>query len=193
MIEGENSALIIVDVQNDFCPGGKLAVNEGDQVVEPINKMIRFARENGMPVIATRDFHPMQTSHFADYGGDWPEHCVQGTEGVKFHPKLEIDDRTVVFSKGMGDKENAYSGFDGRTDQGLTLDQFLKNHRIEKVYVAGLATDYCVKATAIDAAKRGLRTYLVTDAIKAVNVKADDGEIALNEMKEAGVEFTTSE
>lgn len=192
MTTENRQALIIVDVQNDFCPGGKLAVNEGDQVIEPINKMIGLARSMGFPVIATRDYHPARTTHFASYGGVWPEHCVQDTEGVKFHPNLKIDGETIIVSKGIGEEENAYSGFDGKTEQGLTLEQVLREYRITKVYVAGLATDYCVKATAIDAAKLGFNTHLLKDAIKAVNLNLEDEENALREMRAAGVWFTTT-
>lgn len=184
-----DTALIIVDVQNDFCPGGKLAVPEGDKVIKPINKLLERGRERGWLLLASRDYHPVDTTHFADFGGVWPTHCVQGTFGAEFHLDLLLGEDITVITKGTGKDENAYSAFDGKTPTGLGLEAFLKLHRVSKIYVTGLATDYCVKATAIDAAKRGFETIVLEDAIAAVNVNPDDGDKAVAEMKVAGVEF----
>lgn len=182
-------ALIIVDVQNDFCPGGSLAVKDGNQVVEPLNEISEIARQRGIPVITTRDWHPEKTTHFASEGGLWPAHCVQGTEGAKFHSRLNLEEAIVV-SKGMGETEDAYSGFEARNEQGKNLEDILKELSITRVYVGGLATDYCVKATALDAVQRGLKTVLLKDASRAVNVNPGDEEKALAEMIAAGIEVS---
>jgi nicotinamidase/pyrazinamidase len=189
-------ALIIVDVQNDFCPGGALAVPNGDKVVEPINKLLRFAKDNNWVIAATRDWHPETTSHFAKDGGKWPVHCVQWTKGAKFHPDLEVylyDVNYIV--KGTNPGEDAYSGFDGRhyfVPESTLLD-LLQRNGVERVYVCGLATDYCIKATALDAVKKRFWTYLVADACRAVNINPDDGKNAIIEMLKAGVLVTTSD
>lgn len=176
-------ALIVVDVQNDFCPGGSLAVAHGDEVVEPLNKLIDQFLASGEPVYETRDWHPENTKHFASYGGTWPIHCVQGTPGAEFHPKLNQDPRIRVISKGLGDKD-CYSGFD-ETD----LASRLKEQGVTEVWVGGLATDYCVKNTVLDALKEGFEVKAIENAMRGVNVTAGDDERALAEMREAGAEI----
>ena len=184
-------ALIVVDVQNDFCPGGALAVQGGDEIVAPINKMIELAINTGATVIATRDWHPAKTNHFKDFGGLWPAHCVQGTIGAEFHPDLDFKDREVVVSKGVGNGEDAYSGFDGKVgDRGLQT--LLEEWGVDTVYVVGLATDYCVKATALDAIKHGFKTFLIDDCCRAVNINPDDGDNAIWEMVKAGATIIDS-
>lgn len=178
--------LLIVDVQNDFCPGGALAVPRGDEVVEPLNKMIDYAEKNGWLVVASRDWHPPVTKHFKIYGGIWPVHCVLNTEGARFHPRLKLSNAVVV-SKAMKPDEDGYSAFDGRTDSGWKLTAFLGVYGGSEIYVGGLATDYCVKASALDAVKNGFKTYLLTDACRAVNLNPDDGQKAIDEMVAAGV------
>lgn len=185
-------ALIIVDVQRDFCPGGSLAVTRGDEVVNPLNKMIEIANNAGAVVIATRDWHPGKTAHFKDFGGPWPAHCVQGTEGAEFHPALRIDGRVIVVSKGIYDGEDAYSGFAGKADN-RNLRALLEEWGVDTVYVAGLATDYCVKATALDAVKYGFKTFLIDDCCRAANVNQNDGDNAVWEMARAGVKIIESE
>lgn len=183
-------ALLIVDVQNDFCPGGALPVTDGDKVVEPINKMIEYAHKNGWLVVASRDWHPRVTSHFKDYGGRWPVHCVQNTKGAEFHPDLKYTD--IIISKGFLKDEDAYSGFDGfltlrdETISRESMQEFLKRIFITEVYICGLATDYCVKATALDAIKHGFKTTVVLDACRAVNINPEDGDKAVEEMDKAG-------
>jgi nicotinamidase/pyrazinamidase len=179
----KNRALIVVDVQNDFCPGGSLAVPEGDKVVPPLNKLIEEFLERGDPVFKTRDWHPPKTKHFAAFGGAWPVHCVQGTKGAEFHRDLIDDIHIRVISKGLGD-EDAYSGFDG-TDLALQLRRL----GIEEVWVGGLATDYCVKNTVLDALKEGFRVKAVRDAMRPVEVNPGDGERAISEMRSAGAEM----
>jgi len=189
-------ALIVVDVQNDFCPEGALPVPNGDKVVAPINKMIDFALKtpNDWFIVVTRDWHPATTSHFAKDGGRWPVHCVAFSGGAAFHPGLSLPmDKIVLVSKGMLPGEDAYSGFDGKTTNDVALAGLLLNCGVTSVYVCGLATDYCVKATALDALKNGFRTYLLADACRAVNIKPDDGKNAIIEMLKAGVLVTTTD
>lgn len=176
-------ALIVVDVQNDFCPGGALAVARGDQVVAPLNKLIEEFLERGEPVFKSRDWHPEKTAHFTAYGGTWPVHCVQNTPGAEFHPQLIDDLHIRVISKGLGD-EDTYSAFDG-TDLALQLRRL----GIEEVWVGGLATDYCVKHTVLDGLKEGFRVKALEDAMRPVELKSGDGERAIAEMRNAGAEI----
>ncbi|PWT96403.1 MAG: nicotinamidase [Blastocatellia bacterium] len=176
-------ALIVVDVQNDFCPGGALAVSHGDEVVAPLNKLITEFLERGEPVFKSRDWHPQVTKHFAKYGGTWPIHCVQNTPGAEFHPSLIDDPRIQVVSKGLGDKD-CYSAFD-ETD----LEQQLREEHVDEVWVGGLATDYCVKNTVLDARKKGFEVKAVSEAMRAVNLNPGDDEQALAEMRKAGAEI----
>jgi nicotinamidase/pyrazinamidase len=176
----KKKALLVVDVQNDFCPGGALAVAKGNQVVAPLNSLIEQFLKRGEPVFRSRDWHPPKTKHFADYGGTWPVHCVQNTPGAEFHPDLIDDMHIRTISKGMGD-EDSYSAFDG-TDLALQL------HRlgVEEVWVGGLATDYCVKNTVLDALKEGFAVKAHKNAMRAVDVNPGDGERAIEEMVAAG-------
>lgn len=183
---GPKQALIVVDVQNDFCPGGTLAVPHGDEVVEPLNKKIDEFLERGAPVFKSRDWHPATTKHFAAYGGVWPAHCVQNTKGAEFYPALRDDPRIKVISKGLGDTD-CYSAFD-ETD----LDSQLRQQNVEEVIVGGLATDYCVKNTALDALNRGFKVKVLKDAIRAVDLQRGDGERAIEEMRAAGAEIVST-
>lgn len=176
-------ALIVVDVQNDFCPGGALAVAEGDQVVAPLNKLIEEFLERGEPVFKSRDWHPNKTKHFAAYGGTWPVHCVQNTTGAEFHPELIDNQHIRVVSKGLGD-EDSYSAFDG-TDLALQLRRL----GVEELWIGGLATDYCVKNTVLDGLKEGFKVKALENAMRAVEVNPGDGERAIAEMKAAGAEL----
>src|SRR6266508_4454154 len=137
-------ALIIVDVQNDFCPGGALAVSGGDEVVPVLNRAIERFAEAGLPIFATRDWHPERTNHFKTYGGIWPMHCVRGTRGAEFHAKLKLANDAVVVSKGMASDEDSYSGFQATDASGTRLAELLRRKGIERIVVGGLATDYCV-------------------------------------------------
>jgi nicotinamidase/pyrazinamidase len=166
----------MVDVQNDFCPGGALAVKDGDQVVRPLNHAQKFFRH----IFATRDWHPENHSSFQGRGGPWPPHCIQNTHGAKFHPDLEIP-RAYVISKAFEKDLDAYSGF-----QGTDLEARLKREGIKRVFVGGLATDYCVRATALDALSAGFEVVLLEDAIRGVDVKPGDSEKAKAEMTEKG-------
>lgn len=185
-------ALILVDPQNDFCPGGSLPVKNGDEVVEPLNRMLAYAKKNNWILAASRDWHPKKTNHFAKYGGKWPVHCVRGTNGAKFHPALKVTKDVMIFSKGTQKDQDAYSAFDGHSDSGEALADYLKSYGVNEVYVGGLATDYCVKATVLGAIKEGFKTYLLLDASRAVNIKLDDEKQAIAEMKKAGAVLTTA-
>lgn len=187
MASGKKKALIVVDVQNDFCPGGSLAVAHGDEVVAPLNKLIKEFLDRGEPVYKTRDWHPPNAKHFADYGGTWPVHCVQNTPGAEFHSDLSDDPRVSVISKGIDEGADGYSGFDG-----TSLAQSLREEGVEEVWVGGLATDYCVKHTVLDARKEGFRVKALADAMRPVNVKPEDGGKAVDEMIAAGAEIVGS-
>jgi nicotinamidase/pyrazinamidase len=179
-------ALIIVDVQNDFCPGGSLAVAHGDEVVAPLNQLAAEFLDHGEPVFKSRDWHPPQTKHFQIYGGTWPIHCVQDTKGAAFHPDLLDDNQIRVISKGLGDKD-CYSAFDG-TDLALQLQRL----DVEEVWIGGLATDYCVKQTVLDALKEGFQVKALSDAMRPVELQPGDGERALEEMRNAGAQIVDS-
>ena len=180
----KRKALIVVDVQNDFCPGGSLAVGQGEEVVAPLNKLMKDFLDRGEPVYKTRDWHPAKTKHFQVFGGTWPIHCVQNTTGAEFHPDLLDDPRITIISKGIDESADGYSGFDG-----TNLGQLLRDEEVEEVWVGGLATDYCVKETVIDAVRQGFEVRALADAMRAVNIKPDDGKNALEEMREAGAQI----
>jgi nicotinamidase/pyrazinamidase len=184
----EKAALVIIDVQNDFCPGGSLAVSEGDQVVGVINSLIPEFQF----VVATQDWHPANHVSFKAQGGPWPPHCVQGSWGAEPHPMLDKEKVDVYLRKASPDTD-AYSGFEAVDGAGRTFDDVLRSRGIQHLFIAGLATDYCVRVTSLDALKAGYRVSVVTDAVRAVNVNADDGAKALEEMKRAGAGLVTSE
>ena len=167
--------LIVVDVQNDFCPGGALAVPDGDEVVAPINRLM----EEIPFTVATRDWHPPDHYSFASQGGPWPVHCVQDTRGAQLHPKLHISQIDAVVDKGQGREDDGYSGFEG-TD----LERLLRQRDVDTVHVGGLALDYCVRATAIDARRAGFDVVLHRGATRAIG----EAEPTLEELREAGVE-----
>jgi nicotinamidase/pyrazinamidase len=179
------NALIIVDVQNDFCPGGALPVAEGHAIVPVINRLVAAFESNGSPIIATRDWHPLRTTHFNTEGGLWPPHCVQGTRGAEFHPELSLGGALIV-SKGTEENADSYSAFDARDTNGVQLADLLRARGIERLVVVGLATDYCVKQTVLDGLRKGFAVTVVEDAVRAVEVKPGDAERALEEMARAG-------
>jgi len=185
-------ALLVVDVQNDFCPGGALGVPDGDRIVPRINRTIQLFVRRGLPVLATRDWHPRETKHFKPFGGAWPPHCVQGTKGARFHPKLALPKHAVILSKGMDPDQDSYSGFQALSPQGRDLESVIRDLGIDEVFLCGLATDYCVRATALDATRRGIRVRVLGDAIRGVDVKPGDSEAAVQEMRAAGVPFVES-
>lgn len=181
-----NAALLIIDVQNDFCPGGSLAVPHGDRVIEPLNSIATAFAVAGLPVIASRDWHPVITKHFKAYGGVWPVHCVQETPGAAFHPDLNLPDGTQVVTKGNDPDSDSYSAFDGIDMHNVLLGQLLASLNVSHLIIGGLATDYCVKTTVLDALKAGFDVTLLSDAIAGVDVVAGDSEKALEDMNMAG-------
>jgi len=178
---GPGDALLIVDVQNDFLPGGSLAVPEGDRVVPVLNRYIRDFTAAGLPVYATRDWHPEGHCSFAAQGGPWPPHCRAGTRGAAFAPGLKLPEGAVVISKADTVEKDAYSGF-----QGTDLAERLQAAGVRRLFVGGLATDYCVLNTVRDALAAGFGVVLLEDAIRAVDVKPGDGARAEAEMVRAG-------
>lgn len=185
------SALVVVDVQNDFCPGGALPAKEGDKVVEPLNAYIELFKADNLPVYATRDWHPPKTTHFKEQGGDWPPHCVQNTRGGEFHPGLKLPEDAVVITKGDRPDEDAYSGFQGRDPEGRYLEEALKDAGVRHIYVGGLATDYCVKSTVVDGLEKGFRVTVLLDAVRGVDVEEGDSDRALREMTSKGAAAIT--
>jgi nicotinamidase/pyrazinamidase len=189
------TALVVVDMQNDFAdPQGSLYVKGGEEVIAVINDEIARAREAGAPVIFTQDWHPAVTPHFEKDGGIWPVHCVAGTWGAELHPDVDHDAGETRIQKGI-EEGDGYSGFNVQNTEtkevtSTGLERLLRDSGIEKVVVVGLATDYCVKATAVDSASLGFETTVIMDAIRAVNLQPDDGKKALEEMKVAGVHVT---
>jgi len=187
------TALLIVDVQNDFCPGGALAVPEGDQVIAPLNRAAVWVAQRGGLVVASRDWHPPNTRHFKEFGGLWQVHCVQGTSGAAFHPDLRLSDGTIIVSKGTGTEDDGYSAFEGHTDDGRTLHEMLQAHGVRRLLVGGLATDYCVRASVLDALKHGYEVVVLTDAIRGVNLQPDDSARALQEMQAHGARLVPTD
>lgn len=175
------TCLLVVDVQNDFCPGGALAVQDGDAVVPSINRILpKFDL-----TIATRDVHPGKTIHFSK----WPPHCIAGTTGAEFHPDLKTDFINIFAEKGTSNADDGYSGFEATN---VNLAEILRKENVDKLVICGLATDYCVKETALDAIRLGFHVTVLTDCTRAVNINPTDGADALAEMTAAGAHLTTS-
>lgn len=183
-ISPESDALIVVDVQQDFCPGGALAVPEGDRVIPLLNRLL-----STLPClkVATRDWHPPDHCSFREQGGPWPVHCVVGTPGAALHPSLAIDRLDWVISKGTRSDAEAYSGF-----QGTDLADRLRTRKIQRLFIGGLATDYCVRATALDGRGAGFDVWVLEDAIRGVEVHPGDSAKALEEMTGAGCRLVRS-
>ena len=181
LILKKGDALVIVDVQNDFLPGGSLAVQGGEKIIAPLNRYIEAAQAKGLPIFATRDWHPPNHCSFKEQGGIWPPHCIANSEGAQFPSELNSPRSTLVISKGTQMEKDAYSGFEG-TD----LDERLRSAGISRVLIGGLATDYCVLNTVKDAIKHGYEVLLLQDAIEAVNVQPEDGKKAIDEMTSLG-------
>ncbi len=179
-------ALLLVDIQNDFCPGGALAVPEGDRIVPVANWYARLFERRGLPVFASRDWHPAQTKHFQAWGGVWPPHCVQDTRGAALHPNLSLPDDAVVVSKGMDPEQDSYSAFQAVTPAGEPLGDALAERGVERLFVGGLATDYCVKATTLDALSSGFDVVVLEDAVKGIDLNPGDIARAVADMEEHG-------
>jgi nicotinamidase/pyrazinamidase len=179
-----NDALIVVDPQNDFLPGGSLAVADGWRIFDPINRIMRQFKH----VLATRDWHPPDHDFFEHRGGPWPLHCLADTSGAAFSDRFHVEHVHEIVSKGTDSQTDGYSGFAG-TD----LAQRLRSRGVTRIFVCGLATDYCVKATAIEAVEQGFDTIVLTDAIAAVNLQPGDEEKAMRAMEERGVKLATTD
>ena len=188
MEPGPGDALVIVDVQNDFLPGGALAVPHGDEVVPVLNRWIERFTARGLPVIATRDWHPPDHCSFQARGGPWPPHCVAGTEGAAFAPGLRLPPDALVISKATEPDREAYSGFEG-----TALAECLRALGARRLFVGGLATDYCVLSTVRDARREGFEVVLIEDGVRAVDVRPGDGERALEEMRRLGTALVRTE
>jgi nicotinamidase/pyrazinamidase len=182
----EGTALLIVDVQRDFLPGGSLAVPRGDEVVPVLNRYTGIARRKGMPVLASRDWHPGRHCSFREQGGPWPPHCIAGSSGAEFAPGLELPTDSVIVSKATRADTDAYSAF-----AGTGLARRLRALGVKRLLIGGLATDYCVLNTVLDARREGFEVLLLQDAVRAVEVKPGDGERAVRAMEEAGARAVT--
>ena len=180
----KKDALVIVDIQNDFCPKGALPVPDGDKVVYVINDYIEIFMEAGAQIYATRDWHPPKHISFKSFGGIWPSHCIQGSDGAEFHPDVKLPLSTNIISKATETMKEAYSGFDE-----TNLYDMMKEKGIKRVFIGGLATDYCVKNTVLDSLKLGYETVLLADATLGVNVKPNDSKRAITEMIEEGAKI----
>ncbi len=181
-------ALIIEDVQNDFLPGGSLPVPEGDAVIAPLNRCIARFRARGLPIIATRDWHPADHCSFQQRGGPWPAHCVRDTAGAEFASGLLLPADVWVIDKATDPGREAFSVF-----AVAEFDRELRERGIRRLFVGGLATEYCVRATVLDAIAHGFRVVLLSDAVRAIDRQAGDGEGAIREMTQAGAELWHSE
>lgn len=178
---GAGDGLLVADVQNDFCPGGSLAVQGGDEIIPVVNAWIDGAVQANVPVFASRDWHPPGHASFREQGGPWPAHCVQGTPGTQFHPELRLPPHAHIVDKGWRRERDAYSPFED-TD----LAEAIEKARVQRLYVCGLALDYCVKASCLDALALGLEVSLILEGTRAVNLDPEDGRRALQALRAAG-------
>jgi nicotinamidase/pyrazinamidase len=176
-----HDALLVVDMQNDFLPGGSLAVSGSDAIISIVNSYIQDFITAGLPVFASRDFHPVDHISFQHSGGTWPLHCVANSKGAEFHPDLQLPEKAIIISKGTNKDAEAYSALDA-----TRLNHHLQKDGIKRVFVCGLATDYCVYASALDLLKADFTVFVLRDAVKAVDVQPGDGDRALKELTDRG-------
>jgi nicotinamidase/pyrazinamidase len=202
-----SAALLLIDLQNDFCPQGALAVSEGDRVIPIALDAIKQAQQNSVPVIATQDWHPAHHGSFASQSGGkigemgelagleqiwWPDHCIQGSEGAEFHPQLNAAHFDHIVHKGTDASIDSYSAFfDNGRRASTELHQWLQRHQVNTLYMMGLATDYCVKYSVMDALHLGYRVVVITDGCRGVNIKPEDSKIALQQMQTLGATLMT--
>lgn len=187
-----NVCLVGVDMEEDFCPGGALAVPDGDQVIPIFNRLREYALANGWEIVYSKDDHPANSLHFDVNGGQWPVHCLHGTQGAQFHPDLNTDG-VLVLVKGTDPHDDGYSIFSGRLlDNGQPLHNYLQRKHIKIVIMGGLATEYCDLASVLDALKLGYTVFVVVDACRAVDLQPRDGERALRQMEAAGAILVSS-
>ena len=181
---------MLVDVQNDFCPGGALPVPDGDRVIPVLNRAAARFEAEGRPVYASRDWHPPDTSHFREFGGPWPPHCIAGTPGAALHPDLRVPPSAIVVSKGQDRADDGYSAFEGTTAEGRTLADDLRARGVRELYVGGLATDYCVRASVLDARRAGFPVTVLTHG--SAGIDPEGSKRALDEMRQAGASLQSS-
>ena len=179
-----DDALIVIDVQNDFLPGGALGVNDGDAVVPVLNEWIRHFTAKKLPIIATRDWHPVGHCSFVENGGQWPKHCIADSPGARFAEDLELPDDVLIVHKATDINQEAYSGFES-----TALAEQLRAQGVKRIFIGGLATDYCVLNTVNDALANGFDVVLLTHAIRAVDVNPGDGDRAIESMLERGAKI----
>jgi len=190
MADSRGAGLLVVDVQVDFCPGGALPVPNGHRLVPVLNRYLDDAVERGLPIYASRDWHPAVTGHFKPYGGEWPPHCIQHTDGARFHPALRLPLSTIVISKGDDPQRPGYSAFEGRTG-GTSLLEDLRQRAIQRLYVCGVATDYCVRVSVLDACRADVEVTILRDAVAGIDVRPGDSDRAILEMANAGADIAT--
>ncbi|MEJ2722227.1 MAG: isochorismatase family protein [bacterium] len=181
-----NTALLLVDLQNDFFPGGALPAPDGDAIVAPVNQLIEVFQQGELPIFATRDWHPRNHCSFEARGGPWPPHCIQGTPGADFNPRVNLPANATVISKAQSPERDAYSGFDG-TDLAWRLEAL----DVSDVVVGGLVTEICVKNTVVDALKRRFGVTVVREAVSGVDVHPGDSKKALEAMEEKGARIVS--
>jgi len=189
----QGDALSVTDMQYDFLPGGSLGVPGGDQTVAPLNRAIGIFQNKGLPIFFTRDWHPPDHLSFRDQGGPWPPHCVRNTKGAEFVAKLKIPEGSTIISKATTKDSEQYSTFYGKDERGKTENDIMREKNIKRIFIGGLATDYCVLNSVKDALKDGYEVYVLTDGIRAVDVVPRDGENALKEMAEKGARLITTD
>jgi nicotinamidase/pyrazinamidase len=187
----EGAALLLVDVQNDFCPGGALPVPGGDRVVPVLNRVTAEFVAQGRTVYASRDWHPPDTTHFREYGGPWPPHCIAGTAGAELHPDLRVPPDVILISTGQDRRDAGYSAFEGTTPEGRRFAEDLRARGITSLYVGGLATDYCVRASVLDARRAGFPVTVLIDG--SAGLDPAGSQRALDEMKAAGATLASSQ
>jgi len=178
----EGDGLLLVDVQNDFCPGGALPIEDGDTVVPVLNRWIEAAQAKGIPIYASRDWHPVQHMSFDGHGGQWPPHCIQDTDGAAFHPELRLPDTVVKITKGVRFDQDQNSAFDQ-----TGLEKQLTRDKVKRLWIGGLALDVCVLATVLDAGKLGFEVHVILEATRPVT--PEGGQEAVRTMCEAGAEI----
>jgi nicotinamidase/pyrazinamidase len=186
-----DKALLIVDVQNDFCPGGALPVPAGNQVVPILNQYAQRFAGMAAPIFASRDWHPPVTRHFQAQGGPWPPHCVAEGKGAAFHPELKLPAGTTILTKGTDPSDDGYSAFEGADSAGGGFVDALARSGVKHLYVGGLATEYCVRASVLDGLRQGLDVVVLLDAVRGIDVQDGDVARALDEMLRAGARTTT--
>jgi len=178
------AALVVVDMQRDFLPGGSLAVSCGDEIIPLLNKYIQLFDANKELVVFTRDWHPEDHSSFSTHGGTWPVHCVRGARGAEIDPRLEFPSTCLLVSKAVLQEKEAYSAFDG-----TRLSEYLVNLGVDRLFVGGVATDYCVRSTVLDGVANGFEVFLLKDAVRGVDLKPGDSARAVEEMQKRGVQL----